>query len=264
MKWLGETLQNAKEATPTGCPFGTVIYIYREDGTIGTIEPAEDGCKIYRSGEKYYELNVDSTEVFNAFGIEPRFDKAETTTEGDNRIVTVRHYSWFREDGKPTVAVFDKYGNMISRETQIVKEKYEYENGICVGWKEFEADVNGVYASTHSRTFTYVYDGKSGLLSTIREDENGNRDEIAFNGSSEQEEVLRAVDVFIDNLSESEKDTIVNRETPYIARVAPPFIERIALAEEYEVNENTLTRLAYKIVFETEGKIPGPITVYVD
>ena len=70
LKWLENTLQDAKEVSPTGCPFGTVIYIYREDGTIGTIEPAEDGCKIYRSGEKYYELNVDSTEIFNAFGIE--------------------------------------------------------------------------------------------------------------------------------------------------------------------------------------------------
>lgn len=71
LKWLENTLQDAKEVSPTGCPFGTVLYIFREDGTIGTIEPAEDGCKIYRSGEKYYELNVDSTEIFNAFGIEP-------------------------------------------------------------------------------------------------------------------------------------------------------------------------------------------------
>lgn len=57
--WVEEQLGGAREITASACPFGSVLYLRRADGVLGMVQPAQDGCPVFRSDEAYYRVETD-------------------------------------------------------------------------------------------------------------------------------------------------------------------------------------------------------------
>ncbi len=54
----------------TGCPFGAVLIMTRDDGATGTVAVATDSCAVYRSDGVYYDYSDgDNSRFFSMFGL---------------------------------------------------------------------------------------------------------------------------------------------------------------------------------------------------
>ncbi len=57
----------------TGCPFHSVLYLYRADGAVGMVLPAEDSCSVYISDKMYFKFgprHSDNSAFYALFGLE--------------------------------------------------------------------------------------------------------------------------------------------------------------------------------------------------
>ncbi|MDY3282344.1 M56 family metallopeptidase [Dysosmobacter sp.] len=71
--WVEERFGGAREITAPGCPFGSVLYLQRGDGVLGQVQPAQDGCPVFRSGETYYRMETDGDfgpAFYGLFGVD--------------------------------------------------------------------------------------------------------------------------------------------------------------------------------------------------
>jgi hypothetical protein len=55
-----DCLAAAEAYGPTKCPFGTVLWLTRSDGTVFAICPAEDSCGVFWSGGTYYRYSGEN------------------------------------------------------------------------------------------------------------------------------------------------------------------------------------------------------------
>lgn len=252
LRTLEWQLGYAEEITEPNCPFGTVLYLYRKDGTVGTIEPAEDSCSVFRANGKYYQIRDEEADLFAQMGVQQNFDRAEISYEGDHRIVTIRHYWWYREEGTPTVAVFDKSNRLICRENAYERMEFEFnEAGYCTGYRDYYVDENGNVHDTPDRVFTYVYDdGEFGFIRTVRDDAKDGQTVFEFDGGYEQEAVIQGALIC---LPEAAQESITNLTHPFVARVSPPYQDLLALESGFEPDESSLTRLGYLVGFRTRN-----------
>lgn len=68
--YLETLLGNASAIKSSGCPFHSVLYLYRADGVVGKVLPAEDSCDVFQSDGAYYDFNAGDNAVFYAlFGV---------------------------------------------------------------------------------------------------------------------------------------------------------------------------------------------------
>lgn len=272
LQWLESQLSNAEEITVPNCPFGTVLYLYREDGTVGTIEPAEDSCSVFRSNGKYYQLKDKSADIFLALGVQQNFARVEVSQDGDKHIFTIQSYWWYRPEGQPKGAVFDSNNRLIRYEDNLAHITYEYNDiGYCVGRKEYYIDRDGNLHDSPDRVFTYNYDnGEHGLLNTVRYDaEDNSKTTFEFAESDARATVLGKAIAYVESLPAELRDSIINIEAPFFAQVSP-WVSVLDdglmnVAEGYKQSSFSITDLAYVVVFQTNStEIPAPIAIYVD
>ena len=96
LKLLEDKLSKAELMTvEPACEFSKKMYLYRSDGTLGYIEPAMDGCEVFRSGDKYYDYGVaqESGSVFSHVGLQKFRDELEYDSRGN--IIKATRYRWF-------------------------------------------------------------------------------------------------------------------------------------------------------------------------
>ena len=133
--WLEEHINGAEELEyATACPFGIDIYVYMEDGTVGTIQPASDSCDVFLSGGIYYDAGSGWNErLWQIFGIDTYFTLRELDDEG--RIIKEVDYSWFMPAGTEEYE-YDDFGRLISEqygagdgEETLHRTEYTYNSG---------------------------------------------------------------------------------------------------------------------------------------
>ncbi len=64
---LARLLEGAEETAPTGCPFGSVLWLTRSNNEVLAVCPAEDGCGVFWSGGKYYRYAEDGAALWALF-----------------------------------------------------------------------------------------------------------------------------------------------------------------------------------------------------
>ena len=272
LQWLESQLSNAEEITEPACPFGTVIYLFREDGTVGTIEPAEDSCSVFRSNGKYYQLKDSSVDIISTLGVQQNFNRVEVTQNGENHVFTIQSYWWYKPEGNPAVAIYDGNNRLIRYENDLTNVTYEYNDiGYCIGRKDFYFDEEGNLHDSPDRVFTYNYDtGERGLISTVRYDaDNNSTTTFEFAESDAKASVLGKAVAYVESLPAELRDSIINIEDPFFAQVSPWVSQLNAglmnVAEGYEQNCFSIIDLAFVVVFKTNSaEIPAPIAIYVD
>lgn len=272
LQWLESQLSNAEEITEPSCPFGTVLYLFRKDGTVGTIEPAEDSCSVFRSNGKYYQLKDNRADIFSAMGVQQNFDRVEVSQDGDKHVFTIQSYWWYKPEGTPKVAIFDGNNHLIRYESNLSHITYDYNDaGYCIGRNEYYIDRDGNLHDSPDRIFTYNYDnGEYGLLNTVRYDaEDNSKTTFEFAESDARATVLGKAIAYAESLPAELRDSIINIEAPFFAQVSPWVSQLDAglmnVAEGYEQNRFSITNLAYVVVFKTNSsEIPAPIAIYVD
>lgn len=67
MQQLAPLLEGAEEIAPTDCPFGSVLWLTRTNEEKLAVCPAEDGCGVFWSGEKYYRFGSDGAALWDLF-----------------------------------------------------------------------------------------------------------------------------------------------------------------------------------------------------
>ena len=101
MRWLEEEMREAAELEDgfiPNCPFDIKVYLYRSDGTVGTIEPAVDSCDMIKSGGSYFEAGRGWNRKFwGMLGIDTYFTRQEL--DGNGRVIRETEYSWFTPIG---------------------------------------------------------------------------------------------------------------------------------------------------------------------
>lgn len=270
LSWIEQHFGTAdKLEGMTKCPFSMTIYLFREDGTVGTVMPAEDSCDIFLSDGICYDYNAgDNTDLFKIFGIEPNSKTVETTYEGEERIVTVRQLYWYQENDC-TVYRYDSQNRLISSEQKNADgsygncRTYEYdEMGHCVKQTLYAGDSGLSGNPFYTLTYNYDLDGL-GLISTVRNDADGYHEEFEFRGSEEYISVTDAAKAYIQDLPE--KDTITDIESPFVIKVSWPDSGIYVPAENYSAEVEVENNLVYLLSYKTSSDFMlGSLIIYID
>ena len=143
LKAIEEKLSNAKKMTvEPACEFSMKIYLQRADGTVGFVEPAMDGCEIFRCGEEYYEYGINKSEsVLALVGFEPFNQKEEFDAQG--RLIKQTAYNYF----EPFAIVEYSYEG-----DKIVSQTHRDGEGGIQGVEKLEYDEQGRNSFTHFYT----------------------------------------------------------------------------------------------------------------
>ena len=80
---LARLLEGAEETAPTGCPFGSVLWLTRSNNEVLAVCPAEDGCGVFWSGGKYYRYAEDGAALWALFDPETSPAGLPGLNEGD-------------------------------------------------------------------------------------------------------------------------------------------------------------------------------------
>ncbi len=80
---LARLLEGAGETAPTGCPFGSVLWLTRSNNEVLAVCPAEDGCGVFWSGGKYYRYAEDGAALWALFDPETSPAGLPGLNEGD-------------------------------------------------------------------------------------------------------------------------------------------------------------------------------------
>lgn len=88
LKMLEEGLQNGKKTKGlSSCPFDDVMFLTKDDGSVGMLVPAMDGCKACLLEGGYYELDESMSISFYDLINKGLFEREEITS-ADNPSVT--------------------------------------------------------------------------------------------------------------------------------------------------------------------------------
>ena len=80
---LAVMLERAEEVAPAGCPFGSVLWLRRNNNNMLAVCPAEDGCGVFWSGGKYYRYAEDGSALWALFDPETSPAGLPGLNEGD-------------------------------------------------------------------------------------------------------------------------------------------------------------------------------------
>ena len=83
-----------------GCPFHSVLYLHRADGTVGKVMVAEDSCGAFCSGNQCYTFGSENEKLYGVFGIQieelPAYtDTADTASPLEEGFTDILGYNGY-------------------------------------------------------------------------------------------------------------------------------------------------------------------------